>query len=498
MNRRKFVQSTLSAAALCAMAAPAQALAPAIPIGSLRRAIAPGDGTVLAPGDRGYAAYQRYAAANLRVARSPAARVVITTREGAAAAVDWLGANGVPFSIRGGGHCYEDFSQSDSVVLDLRGLADIKIAAGGNTVSVGAGALLGDTYAALTRTGAIIPAGSCPQVGVAGHVQGGGYGLFARKFGLACDSLVGAEVIDAKGQILSVSESAHSDLFWALRGGGGGSFGVVTRFEFRITKIATATRFSISWGTRGRFGLDQAAQTLGAWQAWSHAAPPELTALMLVSGSAGQPVLRCFGLSTNTDEAWVNRELGLLARATGGTIGPAVTQGVADQIKHFAGSTHRLTAPISDTGFFNPVFFKGKSDIVTSFPAAAAKALVSAVANAGSVVAICDPYGGAIAGVADDATAFAHRSRTLFNIQYYTEWTAPGSAEQQRRLASMSSVYGAMTPFRTGGAYVNYCDRDLGQGFAPAYWGANLLRLKTIKAAYDPRNLFRHAQSVPI
>jgi FAD/FMN-containing dehydrogenase len=110
----------------------------------------------------GFSTYQRYAAANLRVARRPAARVVIRTREGVAAAVNWLRDNGVPFAVRGGGHCYEAFSQNDAVVLDMRGMADVKIEDGGNRVSVDGGALLGQIYAALVDIGRIVPAGSCP------------------------------------------------------------------------------------------------------------------------------------------------------------------------------------------------------------------------------------------------------------------------------------------------------------------------------------------------
>ncbi|PNE10236.1 MAG: hypothetical protein CR217_15425 [Beijerinckiaceae bacterium] len=226
-----------------ARSAPATVLIP-----SLRKALDPRDATVLAPSESGFSTYQRYAAANLRVARRPAARVVIRTREGVAAAVNWLRDNGVPFAVRGGGHCYEAFSQNDAVVLDMRGMADVKIEDGGNRVSVGGGALLGQIYAALVDIGRIVPAGSCPQVGAAGHVLGGGYGMFARKYGLTCDSLIGVEIVDAKGRILSVSDTQEKDLFWALRGGGAGSFGVVTRLVYRTTQIASGTRFAIERG----------------------------------------------------------------------------------------------------------------------------------------------------------------------------------------------------------------------------------------------------------
>jgi FAD/FMN-containing dehydrogenase len=106
---------------------------------------------------------------------------------------------------------------------------------------------------------------------------------------------------------------------------------------------------------------------------------------------------------------------------------------------------------------------------------------------------ICDAYGGAIAAPAADATAFAHRKGTLFCLQYGSDWTNPKDAPQ--RLADMQDLYGAMRPYVSGAAYVNYCDLDLA-GYQSAYWGANLGRLKQIKAAFDPDNVFRHAQSI--
>lgn len=515
MDRRSFLQGSLGGAssvvavrsavggAIAAIgtlkgtgAALARSAPATVPIQSLRKALDPRDATVLAPSDGDYPTYQRYAAANLRVEHRPAARVLIRTREGAAAAVNWLRDNGVPFAIRGGGHCYEAFSQNDAVVLDMRGLADVKIEDGGARVSVGGGALLGQIYAALVETGRIVPAGSCPQVGAAGHVLGGGYGMFARKYGLTCDSLVGVEIVDAKGRILQVSDTQEKDLFWALRGGGAGSFGVVTRLIYRTTQIASGTRFAIDWGADNKLGIGHAVAALRAWQQWAPSAPRELSPIMRISASGGQLRLRCFGISTRADEAWVKQQLAPLAGQTGGGIGAIETQSVEGLLKHFAGSHEKLTGSIEDPEFFCPTYYKGKSDVITTpLDAANAESLVTAIAKVGAIDAICDPYGGAIADVSDDATAFVHRSRTLFNIQYFTEWTSDD--ELSRRLADMSTVYAALRPFRTGAAYFNYCDLDIGkQDFAKAYWGTNLSRLKTVKAAYDPTNLFHHAQSV--
>jgi berberine-like enzyme len=112
-----------------------------------------------------------------------------------------------------------------------------------------------------------------------------------------------------------------------------------------------------------------------------------------------------------------------------------------------------------------------------------------------TIYVICDAYGGAIADVAADSTAFARRKGTLFSIQYGSQWSSP--ADAPARLADMRDLYAAMRPYVSGGAYVNYCDLDL-VDWQNAYWGANLARLKQIKSAFDPGNVFRHAQSVPL
>jgi FAD/FMN-containing dehydrogenase len=114
--------------------------------------------------------------------------------------------------------------------------------------------------------------------------------------------------------------------------------------------------------------------------------------------------------------------------------------------------------------------------------------------GAADVYVICDAYGGAISRLAADATAFAHRGNTLFSIQYATYWSDP--KETPRRLAILRQFYAAMRPYVSGGAYVNYCDADLAD-WPSAYWGQNLARLKRIKTAFDPDNVFQHQQSVP-
>jgi hypothetical protein len=147
---------------------------------------------------------------------------------------------------------------------------------------------------------------------------------------------------------------------------------------------------------------------------------------------------------------------------------------------------------------YQSTYSKGKSDIVLQpLSDDGIATLLEGILSfpGGAVVAICDPYGGAISRVASDATAFAHRAGTLYCIQYYTSWDAPRWSDE--RLAAMRNFYDSMRPHMTGAAYVNYCDLDLAN-WQTAYWGANLPRLSRIKAAVDPENVFQHAQGVPL
>jgi hypothetical protein len=141
---------------------------------------------------------------------------------------------------------------------------------------------------------------------------------------------------------------------------------------------------------------------------------------------------------------------------------------------------------------------KGKSDYVT---AAMTDEGISTLLNGllkapGEIAVLCDSYGGAINKIASDATAFVHRATTKYSIQYYMQWESPATSDAS--IAMMRTLYASMRPFVSGGSYVNYCDLDLGDRYAKAYWGDNLPRLTKIKNQVDPKNIFRYAQSVPL
>ena len=422
---------------------------------------------------------------NKRTQIAPRLRVVAGSAKAVSSTILWATDNGLNFAIRSGGHSYEGFSQSPDLVIDVRGMKAIKLSNDKKSVSIGSGSSLGSVYDALASSHLAIPAGSCFPVGVAGHSLGGGFGLLGRPFGLACDSILSMEVVDASGKILTASEQENPDLFWALRGGGNGSFGVVTNFSFRTSAVNMVAKFAITWTKP----VTQAVKIVQAWQQWLEQLPPSITGtLHLTKAKGGLITVHMAGLSVQS-ESNLKVELKRLQTLAG-----------AASVLSTKTMTFHQAATIFNGGEPNPdsVLMKAKSDYVTdSMTGQGILTLLNGLLKApGEIAVLCDTYGGAINKIAADATAFVHRGNTKYSMQYYMEWDSPGASDAN--IAMMRTLYQSMRPFVSGGCYVNYCDLDLGDGYAKAYWGDNLTRLKQIKAQFDPKNSFRHAQSVPL
>jgi hypothetical protein len=435
------------------------------------------DALLLRPGDAQFADYQ--ISFNTRTALTPKLRALCKTAGAVGVMVDWCRSNNLPFALRSGGHSYEGFSQSASVVIDTRLLNAIAVDKATKTATVGAGASLGQVYKAIAARGLAFPGGSCPTVGVSGHVLGGGYGYLARPYGLACDNVLSIDVVDPQGQQVHADAQQNADLFWACRGGGGGSFGAVTGYRLRLLELASVLTFNIKFP---QLSLQRAAAIMKQWQAWAPQAPQSIDSnLVIAKDPNGGIVLRCAGQSIGSSKE-LQRELKFLSST------PPVRRTYLDSITYFAGG---------QKGWNYPSYaMKGKSDYATSpLTDAGLTALMNAVSTSVGIYVICDSYGGTIANTAADATAFAHRNGTLYCLQYGSDWTSP--SDTPRHLSDMRSCYAAMRPYVSGAAYVNYCDLDLAD-WQSAYWGQNLTRLKQIKSSFDPDNVFRHAQSVPL
>ena len=435
------------------------------------------DAILLRPGDSHFNDYQ--AAFNARTMVTPQLRALCKTAKSVAVMIDWCRTNNLRFALRSGGHCYEGFSQSDSVVIDTRLIRSVAVGGSADAphVEVGAGASLGRIYKEVAAKGFALPAGSCPTVGVSGHVLGGGYGYLARPLGLACDSLVSADLVDPDGHQIQANDSQNADLFWACRGGGGGSFGAATAFTFKLYPVRTVLVFRMVWD----LAPDAAAKVMSDWQSWAPHTSPNINPLLLVSRGRNGVSLRCMGQSVGSLPE-LKRELKALSTS------PRITS------LSFIEAVNRLAGPDGWTYASAPM--KGKSDYVTQpLTKEGIAAFMNEFSRRNNVTAICDAYGGAIWAKPSDATAFPHRAGTLFQIQYVTDWKNPNDASA--RLGNICELYKNLRSYMSGSAYVNYCDADL-PNWAAAYWGPNLDRLKQIKAKFDPNNVFQHAQSVPL
>ena len=445
------------------------------------------DAVFLRPQDADYAKFLPLH--NRRNNAQPALRVMCASTQAVADSLKWIRDHKLPFALRSGGHCYEGFSQSAGVVVDIRGMGLVTIDAAQKIATVSAGASLGKVYRAVAAAGFALAAGSCPTVGVAGHTLGGGQGLLGRRYGLACDNLVSVRIVDRDGAIRVATTQDETDLFWACRGGGGGSFGVATRLQFRIHSLSQVHTFRISWKfANASAALAKAAQVFDAWQRWAPRAPTTITAIMKVQKATdGKLMLRCIGQSTG-GKTELEQEIGAhLVVQPPTTALEIVQRSFIEAVESFAGSFD-----------YETIYMKAKSDFVLQpLSNAGIAKLFEEILKlpAGHVAALCDPYGGAIADIVATESAFPYRGAGTYAIQYYSRWGS--AADTSVRLARIRRVYDAMRPFMGTAAYVNYCDMDL-QDFAPAYWYQNLPRLRQIKLANDPGNFFRHGQSVPL
>jgi FAD/FMN-containing dehydrogenase len=399
--------------------------------------------------------------------------------------------HGVRVAIRSGGHSYPGWSAGDgALVVDVRPLDDVSL--NGTTATVGAGASLVQVYDALGTRGRGIAGGSCPTVGVAGLTQGGGVGVLTRAHGLTCDAVSAMQVVLADGRILTVTESDDSDLFWALRGGGGGHLGVVTSFTFRTFAAPTITRAYLAWP------FSTARQVVPHWLATVPRADRRLwSTLKLLGGQThpSGPVLFASVTWTGPASALDTALSPFLSQVPAPTTDSRHTDSYLNTMLAYAGCS---TIPVSQChtgpgGSLDREAFAATSHVITA-PHVSMSTLLDHVAAAqGSGLKEAgisiDALGGAVDDVGASDTAFGHRG-ALTTVQYTATYDS-GPAT-----AATSYVRGfrtAMTPTWGDGAYVNYADESL-QGYQQAYFGANAARLARARSTYDPHGFFTQPQ----
>jgi FAD/FMN-containing dehydrogenase len=403
----------------------------------------------------------------LLVDRRPQAIVRCRTAADVAEALAFARSSNLAVAARSGGHCFGGRSSTDGVLIDVGPMDEVAVE--GGAAVVGAGARLGQVYDALATHGLTVAAGCGPTVGIAGLALGGGLGILGRTHGLLCDQLLAAEVVLADGRVLDVDAERHEDLFWALRGAGGGRFGVVTALRFRTVPAPPTTTLHLTWP------MAHAAAALAAWQEFSPDGPDELAASLLVTSE-----VHLFGAMAAT-ESRTRAVLEPFVAAVGADPARVALAHMPyrEAKRHLAehGPGDEVEGRVN---LSKSEFFRGP------LPADAIAALVEHARDPRGTLDF-SPWAGAYNRVAPAATAFPHRAERF--LLKHDVAIAPGEAEDSAR-AWLARSWEIAHPWGSGGAYVNFPDPDLDE-WDPAYHGVNRERLLSIAAEYDPEGVFR-------
>ncbi|KAL0409344.1 UNVERIFIED_CONTAM: Berberine bridge enzyme-like 18 [Sesamum radiatum] len=430
---------------------------------------------------------------------------------------------GTQIRVRSGGHDYEGLSYVSGipfVVLDMRNFRTVSINTKDKTAWVEAGTTLGQLYHTIARHSKTLafPAGVCPTVGVGGHISGGGYGMMSRKHSIAADHIIDAKVMNADGRIMD-RWSMGEDLFWAIRGGGGTSFGIVLAFKLQLVTIpGTVSVFNVS-----RTSEQNATNLVHKWQYIADKIDENLL-IRLFLRSITSPIHANRTIHATFNTLYLGRvhdllpimqekfpELGLREE-------DCIEMSWIESILYFAGLRNEpfdvLLSRIP-TGMYSPVYFKGKSDYVRRpIPVSGLRGMWRFLHEEDENMAELQfsPYGGALNDYSESETPFVHRAGFIYMIHYAVSWNRPGNSELERHMNCIRRLYSYMAPYvskNPRAAYFNYRDLDLGTNnegntsYAQAsvwglkYFGNNFHRLVRVKTKVDPSNFFRNEQSVP-
>nr|WP_246378318.1 FAD-binding protein [Nocardioides ginsengisegetis] len=408
--------------------------------------------------------------------------MTVASARDVATAIGFARQRGLPVAIRSGGHSYPGWSGGGSpraLVLDCRALSTVDLAADG-TATIGAGATLAPVYDTLGSRDRAIAGGSCATVGVAGLTLGGGVGVLTRGLGLTCDAVTAMEVVTADGRIRRVTADDDPDLFWALRGGGGGHLGVVTSFEMRTSAAPDVGSAFLQWP------LSAAPEVLPAWQAWAPGADPRLWSTIKALGGTEHPdgpVLLVSATWTGPANAFAAQLAGLLDHVPAPGVRVDHRRAYRDAMRAYGGddSTREAFGATSHVAY-DPLPDAGIAALVGQVEDAAATGLLEAGIS-------IDALGGRVRDLAPDATAFVHRE-ALATVQYTATYThgPPATADDYVR-----GFRSTMSPWWGRHAYVNYADAAI-EDPSSAYFGANAPRLRSVRETYDPDRFFTQLQ----
>jgi FAD binding domain/Berberine and berberine like len=431
-------------------------------------------GDVLRPDDPGYDAAR--AVFNGMIDRRPLAMLRCHDAGDVARGIGYARRHDLALSVRGGGHNVAGNATCDGgLMLDLSPLRELHVDPDRRTARAGAGLLLGDLDRATQRHGLATPLGVMSGTGIAGLTLGGGLGWLAGRHGLACDNLIGAELVTADGELLQVGPESHPELLWGLRGGGG-NFGVVTAFGYRLHRVGPvlAGGLVFPWAAAG--------DALRFHDEFVATAPDELTtAVSLSRDPAGAPVLAiglCWCGSPEEGER-VLRPLRTFSPPSQDSI--AVLPFVDWQSAPDAGF------PPGQQHYWKSGYLRRLTDAAVDTLLQLAPQLPSAASGIG-----LQGLRGAASRVPPEATAFPHRA-AQYDFLILGQWA--DRRDNERNIAWVRTAFEAMRPHLEDAVYVNNLGAEGADRIRAAY-GANYQRLADLKRSYDPENLFRLNQNV--
>jgi FAD/FMN-containing dehydrogenase len=428
------------------------------------------DGDILTSDDEAYDGARTVW--NAMVDRRPRLIVRCRSVRDVVAAVRAAQTDGLEIGVRCGGHSVVGHAvPADGMMIDLTPMGQVVVDPQRRLARVQGGAMLGDLDLAAQEHGLATTAGNVSHTGVGGLTLGGGMGWLARQYGLSCDNVVSFEVVTAAGEVLRASEQENPELFWGLRGGGG-NFGIVTEFEFRLHPVGTQAVV-----VEYDFPIEEAEPVLRAWRDLSGSAPRAATFTAFI----GQ------GLVT-VGYVWVGEP------DAGRALLPALDQLGRPAVKRVVDMSYLDLQTRDDTvdghafrRYWKGHYFTDLSDDLIGVLLQGAKA--GGLTPAASLQA----YGGAIADVADDDTAFSQRD-TAFEFVTAARWTDP--TEDEERIAAARAYAATLDAFASG-AYVNSLNDEGIAGVRRAYPAEKLARLTALKDKYDPHNVFHLNQNIP-
>ena len=400
-------------------------------------------------------------------------------------AVTFARRQGLLVAVRGGGHSIAGLSSSQGgMLIDLGAMRGVVVDPERRLAHVQGGALWGDVDRETQRFGLATPSGVVSDTGVAGLTLGGGYGWLRRKHGLTSDNLVAAQVVLADGRVVTASEDQHPDLFWALRGGGG-NFGIVTSFTFRLHPVGPEVGFSATF-----YPLEELGSVLHGYRDATEAFPDDVTASVVTMTFPANPEL---------PEAIHDRPVAIVGGVHAGG-DPVEGLDVMAPLRELATPLFDMSGPTPFVGvqagfdalfprqqlhaYWKSQYVEGLSDALIDVLAARAQTRPAPMTLLNTL-----HMGGAIARVDPEATAFADRT-SPYMISIDGMW--PDAEQTSRGKAWVRATFDEISRYGTGGVYLNFTGRDeeLTANVDSAF-GRNLARLAEIKASYDPENFFR-------